>query len=290
MQTAYYILCKPQSKSFIVCLYFLVHFTTSIGQIKIAKQDVLSKYVFKSNHIRIEGSTLATFKARIKNETGSQKVGSSFTLGLVLGFKYSINFSNTLSIITGAEAMLLGKNFSTTINRTDFSPPLSNDVVKGFNSYSPDFILSVPVVLEKRNLYAKEKYVFFSGGIRMNASLGVDFETLSLLVTLADGSLYDLGGYDVYANNDAKPWVSIPLNAGHAWLLKNNNLLQLSITANISFTKYVNGTYSIEIPGRPITQGLYSSKGSFIGLSLNYVFTNANYRIRKAYEKMNGIQ
>ena len=54
----------------------------------------------------------------------------------------------------------------------------------------------------------------------------------------------------------------------------------------MSFTKYVNGTYHVIIPGKPITSGSYSSTGSFIGLSMNYVFTNANYRVRKAYEKM----
>jgi len=100
-----------------------------------------------------------------------------------------------------------------------------------------------------------------------------------------NNGFYNAGGTDVYANNDAKPWVSFPLNAGHSWLLKNNNLLQLAICSNISFTKYVNGTYQIIIPGKPLTEGKYSSTGSFIGLSINYVFTNANYRIRMAYEK-----
>ncbi len=103
-----------------------------------------------------------------------------------------------------------------------------------------------------------------------------------------NNGFYDAGGVYVYANNDAKPWVSFPFNAGHAWLLKNNNLFQLSICTNFSFTKYVDGTYEIDIPGRSLTQGRYSSTGSFIGLSMNYVFTSANYRIRKEYEKKYG--
>jgi len=61
--------------------------------------------------------------------------------------------------------------------------------------------------------------------------------------------------------------------------------LQLSICSNVSFTNYVNGRYYIDIPNQPLTEGNYSSTGSFVGLSFNYVFTNANYRIRKAYEK-----
>ena len=274
------------------CVYcFCLHFSALAQDKKIKRSEVLSNFVFKSNHIRVEGSSFSTFKARIKNETGAQKVSSSGTPGISISFKYSINFNNTLSLLTGVEAIISGRNFITSIKKDDFTPPLLSDFnVKGLNSYYPDLILSVPVLLEKRKLYSKTKFIFFSGGIRINVSTGADFEGLSLLVTRADGSFYDAGGYDLYANNDKKPWLSIPLNAGHAWLLKNNNLVQLSICSNISFTKYVNGTYSIEIPGRPATTGLYSTTGSFIGLSLNYVFTNANYRIRKAYEKMNGIK
>ena len=90
---------------------------------------------------------------------------------------------------------------------------------------------------------------------------------------------------NVYANNDAKPWISFPFQGGHDWVLKNKNLLKLAITANISFTKYVNGAYQVNIPNKPLIQGTCSSTGSYIGLSLSYVFTNANHRIRKAYEK-----
>ena len=119
----------------------------------------------------------------------------------------------------------------------------------------------------------------------MNVSTGADFDIFSILLMNTNNGFYNAGGVDVYANNDAKPWVSFPFNAGHAWLLKNNNVLRLALTANVSFTKYVNGIYNVTIPNKPITEGMYSSTGSFIGLSMNYVFTSANYRIRKEYEK-----
>ena len=115
--------------------------------------------------------------------------------------------------------------------------------------------------------------------------LGADLDIYSIALSNTANGIYRVGGVNVYSNNDAQPWISFPINIGHAWLAKNNNLLQLAICSNISFTKYVYGRYHIDIPNQPFTEGDYSSTGSFIGLSFNYVFTNANYRIRKAYEK-----
>lgn len=139
-------------------------------------------------------------------------------------------------------------------------------------------------MIEKRWLYAKTRYFFADAGICLNVSTGADFDSFSIQLMNTNHEFYNAGGTDVFANNNAKPWLSFPINIGHAWLLKNNNLFQLAICTNISFTKYVNGTYRIDIPGRILTQGKYSSSGSFIGLCLNYIFTSANYRIRKAFQ------
>ena len=158
-------------------------------------------------------------------------------------------------------------------------------MLSGLNSYFADLILSFPVVLERRFLYKSSKFIFVNGGFKLNVSTGADFDVFSIVLMNTSNAFYDVGGVDVYANNDARPWVSVPLNAGHSWLLRNNNLLQLSICSNVSFTKYVNGTYLIDIPGRTPATGKYSSTGSYIGLSLSYVFTNGNYKIRKAFEQ-----
>ena len=252
-------------------------------------ENILTDFVFTGNHIQFNFSTLSVLKARLKNETGNYPVNAKVALGLLLSFKYQVNFNNEYSLITGPETVLAGRNFFTAFNKNDFSPPLIEDFeIKGIDSYTADVIFRLPVSAEKRWLYVKTKYLFADAGVCLNVSTGADLETRRIRLKNMNNGFYDAGGVNVYANNDAKPWVSFPFNAGHAWLLKNNNLFQLSICMNISFTKYVNGTYHIDIPGRSLTQGMYSSTGSFIGLSMNYVFTSANYRIRKEYEKKNG--
>jgi hypothetical protein len=146
-------------------------------------------------------------------------------------------------------------------------------------------VLSLPILLEKRMLYASTKYFFVNAGLCFNISTGADADYFEISVMNTNNSFYQVADVDVVANNDAKPWISFPINFGHAWLLKNNNLMQLSIVSNISFTKFVNGTYEVDIPNKPVTKGKYSSAGSYIGLCMNYIFTNSNYRIRKEYER-----
>ena len=249
------------------------------------KENILEKYVFNGNHIQFNFALLSTFKAQLDKNSGNHPVSSSAAAGLLLSFKYQINFNDKYSLITGPEAIILGRNFNTSFSKNDFSPPLVADYNTKGTSTIQDLVLSLPVMLEKRWLYSNTKLLFADVGLRLNFSLGADLDSYSISLSNTANGIYQVGGVDVNANNNTKPWISFSINAGHAWLLKNNNLLQLAICSNFSFTKYVNGKYHIDIPNQPLTEGSYSSTGSFIGLSLNYVFTNANYHIRKAREK-----
>ncbi len=254
---------------------------------RLSKNDFLKNYVFKGNHLQFNFASFATVKARLKKESGNHPVTTKQALGFLLSFKYQVNYNNEYSLIVGPEATLLGRNLITSFKKNDFSPALENDYeLKGINSYVEALVLSLPVLVEKRWLYANTKFLLANTGVRLNFSTGADFDIFSIYLPHTGNGFHNAGNVNVYANNDAKPWISFPLNVGHSWLLRNNNLLQLAICSNISFTKYVKGTYTIDVPGQPVTTGAYSSTGSYIGLSINYVFTSANYRIRKAYEKL----
>lgn len=268
-----------------MCFIIILCSNTIAQQKKVSRTQVLQQFAFKSNHIRLEGSGLSFFKARLNRQSGTHPVKSSMAPGLALGIKYQFNFSNEYALTIGPEAILAGRNFITSFNKSDFSPPLTEDAeINATNGYLSDLILSFSATIEKRILYKPAKHLFFNSGLRLNISTGADFAIFRIVLPNTNNGFYDAGGVDVYANNDAKPWISIPLTAGHSWLLQNNNLLQLSLCSNVSFTKYVNGAYRIDIPGRISTTGLYNTTGSYIGLSLNYVFTSTNYKIRKAYE------
>lgn len=267
---------------------FLINNSVFAQDNVIKRENFLSDYVFKGNHIQFDVMAMSVFKARMVNQSGSYPVSSKSALGLSIGFKYKINFSNTKSLIIGPDATILGRTFITSFNKDDFSPPLTRSYnIKGINSYAPVAVISLPILFENRWLYAKTKYFFAKAGGRISFSSGADYESMFIVVQNISNEFIDVGGTNVDANNNALPWFSFPLNAGHSWLLRNNNLLQLSVCGDISFSKYVNGTYTIKnIPNRDVTTGRYSSTGSYIGLSFSYVFTSANYRIRKAYENI----
>ena len=265
-----------------------IYFSLKMNAQKISlnRKSFLKDFVFKGNHIQFNFSPLSDFKANLEETEGNYPVNATATPGLLLGFKYEINFNNEYGLIIGPEAGLVGRNFNAAFNKNDFSPPLVKDYrFHGIDSYLADLILSFPVLFEKRMLYADTRYFFANAGLLFNISTSADFDDFEMFVMDVNNNFYNVASIDVYANNDATPWISIPVNAGHAWLLKNNNVMQLAITANISFTKYVNGTYEVDTPNKPLAEGRYSSTGSYIGLSMNYIFTNANYRIRKEYEK-----
>ena len=284
----YYMNIKKVKFHHLLVFIFLFPVINITAQIKsIQSKNFLTDFVFKGNHIRFNFSTISDFKARLKKISGIHPVTSTATPGLLLSFMYQINFDNSYSLLTGIEMTLIGRNLITSFNKNDFSPALIKDYkIRNKDTYVPDLILSLPVLFEKRMLYSDTKYVFIDAGVSFNLSTGADLDIFSIYLTNTNNGFYNAGEINVNANNNARPWLSFPINLGHSWLLKNNNLLQLSICYNLSFTKYVNGTYLIDIPGQQLTEGKYSSTGSCIGLSFSYSFTNSNYRIRTAYEKI----
>ena len=265
---------------------FFLNFSIKAQQKIIKRETILSDYVFKGNHIRVDFAMLSFFKSNLIRESGDYPANTTLTSGPLVSFKYQVNFNNCNSLIFGPQAIIAGRNFNVSFNKNDFSPPLKKDYAfHGSATYVTSLVLSFPVLLEKRYLYKKTKLFFINGGLQFNASTGADFDIFNYTVENVNNVFFDVAEVNVYANNDAKPWISFPLNAGYGWLLKNNNILQLAITSGISFTKFVKGTYQITIPNKPVTKGRYNSTGSFIGLAINYLFTNANFRVRKSYEK-----
>ncbi len=243
--------------------------------------------LFSGNHFGFDISPLSVFKASTKNLKGDKVIRSSATPGFKTGLVYGINFNKEYSLKLGAEAIIAGRNFEVNFYKDEFSPPLKKDyLLNGLKTFTGDLILGMPISIEKRFLLRKNKYIHAAAGLRMNFSTGGDFDIDQVTVENINNQYIHAAEIDKTANNDAKPWISYLVSIGRSYILGNNNILQLSLISNLSFTKYVNGTYQIDIPGKPLSEGTYSSSGAYLGVSLNYVFTNANYRLRKIYERV----
>jgi hypothetical protein len=85
-------------------------------------------------------------------------------------------------------------------------------------------------------------------------------------------------------NNNA-PWVNYNIGGGYSLFLSNYNFLRINVIANLSAKKLVNFNYTINVTGKPQSTGTYSANLSYIGVSLNYIFTGANKKLVKLYKK-----
>lgn len=276
---------RPVACRLLWVLILLTSFDEGHTQPVIRRNEILSDYLFRSNHFQISVSPLSVFKAKLSRETGSHPAESGAAPGLAVGFKYQINFTNQLSMLAGPELELLSRNFYVAFKKSDFSPPLAADYnSRDINYGFPVAILSLPVQIEKRWLYSNKRFLFAGAGFRLNVSTGFDLDAISYAVQQGN-QFYDVAETDVYSNNDAKPWISFPVTAGHTWMLSNFNLFGVGVIADLSFTKYVDGQYWISPPSQSLTTGRYSSTGTYLGLSVRYNFTGTNYRLRKILEK-----
>jgi len=266
-------------------LLLLVFVIEGSSQPVFRRKEVLADHVFRSNHFQFIISPLSVFKAKLSRQTGSYPAGSGAVPGLAAGFKYQINFNKQYSLMIGPELELLSWKFFVAFKKGDFSPALAADYnSRDLHYFLPVAILSLPVQVEKRWLYRQTGFLYAGAGVRFNVSTGFDLDGISYFVQQGN-QFYEAAGTEVYSNNDAKPWISFPVTAGHSWMLTNFNLLGVGLVADFSLTRYMDGKYWINAPAQPRTTGRFSSTGTYLGLSVRYNFTGTNYRLRKILEK-----
>lgn len=244
-----------------------------------------SKVIFEGNHLSFGFSVFSHSKARVKSVKGSYPISSSAMPGAAFGVMYKINLNKRYSLYSGLELINTGRNFNINIYKNDFSPQLKQDYfLKGTKTLASDMVVSLPVMLEKR-LWVNKNFFHGQAGIRFNYSTSADLDLNVVTVENINDEIFSVAEVASSANNNAKPWISYVLSGGKAWVLKNNNIFQASLETNFSFTKYVDGTYTIMFPGKPVSEGSYSCSGTYIGISIKYLMTNANYRLSKSFEK-----
>ncbi len=107
------------------------------------------------------------------------------------------------------------------------------------------------------------------------------------------GSFYpDINGQNVEVfdlnltiGNNYRPWINYNIGGGYSFLLRNDNFLEFNLLANASYTKMVNGDYQVNVTGKGMSTGKYSANLSYLGLTIAYIFTGTNKRLRNLYEK-----
>jgi hypothetical protein len=249
-------------------------------------KKALSKALFKRSWFGFYLSKYNAEKGKPVRQTGAYSMSASSVAGIEAGGNYYINFNKDYSLIVGAHVGFSGRNFKLFIPKSDFTPNLENDInFRGRLTKDYDIYLSAPIWAERR-WTGKNNSTW-----NLDAGINLRFDPNE------EGYGYDYGGIDVNGQgvlvldmngdigNNLKPWLNYNVGGGYSFFLSNYNFLRINLLANFSATKIANFNYTIDVTGKPQSTGIYSANLSYVGLSFSYIFTGANKRLLKLYER-----
>ena len=140
-------------------------------------------------------------------------------------------------------------------------------------------------MFEKRWQCKKNNHWSLIGGINIRYSPGIESYYNYSFQQDVSGQNVQTFELDLLGGNNNRPWLNYNLGARYSILLSNNNFLSANLLANVSGIKVVNGTYTINVTGKPSSTGSYSANLSCIGLAISYTFTGSNERLLKLYQQ-----
>lgn len=249
-----------------------------------------TKRGLNQNSISIQVSGAALSKANIQTKEGYYHLNSRLHSSFSAGMNYTINLNQEWGIYSGLHFNLTRSSFFknipnadlTGISRADDAPPLI--YYKGIYNR-----LVVPVMAIRKFKFRKSGFWDIQGGIKLNYSGFSSDEGIGMSIADSNFQFTTIFDGEFKSNNNGKPWVSFSLGASKNLYLKNYNQLRIQLFAEFSKTSFLKGDYQITIPNKPITIGTYSVTGSCVGLSVEYIFTGANKRFIKQYEKKRNL-
>lgn len=240
-----------------------------------------SRLLFTRKHLSLSTFFGFSGKAGIEAGPNNYNLGSSRRKAFGFGLNYHKNFSRELSLITGIHAAAPIRNFEYRIPASAFTPPLSYDLFNnGSVSETVVFVLRLPLTLEGRWFTGDKKYFYLNGGGSLNFSF-INEEVETHYFIDANNRATQYLNILIPEHNNGKPWLNLHAGAGKGWLLKNKDIISAGLIANLSFTKFINGDFYVLVAGQTQLYGQYSFKGSWAGLSFNYINTGSKKKWKK---------
>lgn len=235
------------------------------------ERDGLNQNVIKKRLFSVYASVGFSQKAKLERETGEYRVTSTPQPAGELGFNLLCNLNNNFFFITGLTGTITGRNAIVDVPAHQINP-LYPDRFPPMTISDVDFCATIPFEIEKDWQLEKSRLIYGRIGLNLKYSFGYDEEGWGNYLTDTSNQHIDVFSLDMNSDNHNKPWLTYKVSGGYGWALKNHNLIKLGLVANISFTKFVSGTYQVTIPGHPLTQGSYGVTGSYLALSFSYTF------------------
>ena len=211
-------------------------------------------------------------RAKLDRESGEYRVTSKPQPAGEIGFNLQCDLNNDFFFITGLAGTITGRTAVFDIPFHQINPYSYPGSFPPSNMSDVDFCATIPLEIEKDWQLGISKLIYGRIGLNLKYSFGYDEDDYDTYITDTTNQHINVFSLELNSNNHNKPWLTYIISAGYGWTLRNHNLIKLGLVANISLTKFVSGTYEVNIPGHPMTAGSYGVTGSYVGLSFNYVF------------------
>jgi hypothetical protein len=246
--------------------------------------------IFTGSHFSVSVIPIVTQKATTTWLSGPYSMGSTAVRGIGAGGNWHFNFNEHLGYTVGLHGYASVRNFTFSIPKEDFTPPgefIMEENGKG--SRIVDMYLSFPILFETRWLLKQNHFLNVSAGINIGFYPDQFSEIFTYSNRDAGGQYYNVVMVDLEVGNNYKPWADYHAAAGYNWILKNNNMLQVNLIYTYSNMELAKGTYTINVPGKPVSTGTYHSNLTHAGLAFSYFFTRTGKRLLN-YQKTNGAR
>ena len=224
--------------------------------------------------ILLTAGSVYSFAAKTRVTTGRKEWDANACFGFGVQAKLNLPLTQAVSILTGIGAVLTGRNFSIEKSKTEFSPSLQQSIsLKGRATQVNDLVLVLPLAIEKRFSNRPASYYSVSSGLQLNYSTAADLEFHAILEPDVEGNNRKVAEQILYPNNDAQPWISVNIDLGRTWKLKNNRLMRFFIQYNASFSEVIDGEYTVFNQAGISSKGTYAQNGSYLFAGMSYYFT-----------------
>ena len=266
----------PLYRCFLVPVLFLV---TNRSVSQSTKPDF--GFIFSRPQLRFSVNALYCAAADITSVSGPHKLSSSPQIGFEGSVNYLLTISSNWSLLTGINVGVIGRNYDINLSGSEFVPPLQYNL-DNFGSITGEkdiWYLKIPIYIQKRwQIKNTGAFFYFEGGVYIGFGLNSAGDAGSDYAFYPNGNSVNYLNMSTNLNNNGKPWVGLGANFGYQWILKNLNLLGVHFGINYSHSDVGNGNYTITVPDRNVSSGMYYVKDQSIRFGFSYQLTKARKR------------
>ncbi len=219
-------------------------------------------------------------EGHIDGDKNKYKLSSSPQFGGEVLINYYYNFESNYSLVFSAGGELLVHNFDYEIPKEMFEPVGGTSI--SFNQVGPVKMTSscLKAQAELQSKFHKKQKKSWMGAIG-----------LSLLYPIQGGDEYNSGilwgsssqsvqyylfiQYNYY---EQRPLLNFHISGGHEWIINSRSILQANLKFNFSPVNLAEATYIFNVGSQPEVSGKYKISGSYIGLSISYIFSKIKRR------------